>query len=83
PAQQLADAVAPGNGQVGVRFAYSGLHRLLLTPHPDAPEVHLDALVMTSGNLSDEPICTDPVEADQRLARLADAFLHHDRPIHA
>ena len=55
---------------------YAPLHHLLFDA--GAP----DLLVMTSGNLSDEPICIDPTEAEQRLAGLADVFCHHDRPIH-
>ncbi len=37
---------------------------------------------MTSGNLADEPICTSPEEAEERLAGLADLMVHHDRRIH-
>ena len=55
---------------------YAPLHHLLFDA--GAP----DLLVMTSGNLADEPICIDPAEAEQRLAGLADVFVHHDRPIH-
>jgi hydrogenase maturation protein HypF len=74
----IAAAVAPGQGTVGMMLPYTPLHYLLLEPEDDFP----DALVMTSGNLSEEPIATDVDEARQRLAPLADAFLMHNRDIH-
>lgn len=71
---RLADEVAPGNPNVGVMLPYTPLHQLLLR------EVGFP-VVATSGNLSDEPICTDEKEAQQRLSSIADRFLIHDRPI--
>ena len=70
----LADAVAPGNPLVGLLLAYTPLHHLLLaaTGRP---------LVMTSGNLSEEPMAAGDEEARERLAGIADLFLSHDRGI--
>jgi hydrogenase maturation protein HypF len=65
--------VSPGNDSIGVMLPYTPLHYLLIG---DAP------LVMTSGNLSDEPICKDNADAHTRLSGLADAFLLHNRDIH-
>jgi hydrogenase maturation protein HypF len=70
----VADAVAPGARELGVMLPYSPLHHLLLA---DAGTT----LVMTSGNISDEPIAYEDGDALQRLAGLADLFLVHDRPI--
>ena len=70
----VAPSVAPGNARLGVMLPYSPLHHLLLR---DGPEV----LVMTSANLSDEPLAAENAEALERLSGLADAFLMHDRPI--
>jgi len=81
-ARAVADAVAPGQSTLGVMLPYSGVHHLLLRPHPDRVDHPAEVLVMTSGNLSDEPLCTDPQEAERRLAGLADGWLHHDREIH-
>jgi hydrogenase maturation protein HypF len=75
----ISSLVAPGNDYLGVMLPYTPLHYLLLEPVDDFP----DALVMTSGNYSEEPIATDNDEALERLGNLADAFLLHDRDIHA
>ncbi|MGD0611386.1 MAG: carbamoyltransferase HypF [Anaerolineales bacterium] len=73
----IALEVAPQQETLGVMLPYTPLHYLLLVD--SQPE--LTALVMTSGNLSEEPIATDNDEARQRLAALADGFLMHDRDI--
>ena len=70
----LADGVAPGLAEVGVFLPYSPLHQLLLDDFGGP-------LVATSGNLSGEPVLTDNDEAEPRLAQIADACLHHNRPI--
>jgi hydrogenase maturation protein HypF len=70
----LAENLAPGLTELGVFLPYSPLHQLLLDGFA-AP------LVATSGNLSGEPVITMNVDASNRLGRVADAFLHHDRPI--
>ena len=70
---ELAASVAPGNPMLGFMLPYSPLHHLLLQDKP---------LVMTSGNLSEEPIVWRNEEAKERLGHIADAFLLHDRDIH-
>jgi hydrogenase maturation protein HypF len=70
----LADGIAPGLGEVGSFLPYSPLHQLLL-------EDFGGPLVATSGNVTGEPVLTDNEEASERLARVADAFLHHNRKI--
>jgi len=71
----VAASVAPGTPWLGLLLPYTPLHHLLLS------EVG-GALVMTSGNRSDEPIAYEDDEAQERLGEIADAFLAHDRPIH-
>jgi len=70
--------VAPQQHTIGVMLAYTPLHLLLLEPAPGFPEL----LVMTSGNLSEEPIAYQDEDARRRLFSLADAYLTHNRPIH-
>jgi hydrogenase maturation protein HypF len=81
-ASELAPSVAPGNPRLGVFLPYTPLHHLLFRPVPGIDAPAPEALVMTSGNLSDEPICTDAADARRRLGRIADGWLDHDRPIH-
>ncbi|HKE60203.1 MAG TPA: carbamoyltransferase HypF [Pyrinomonadaceae bacterium] len=71
----VPETVAPGVNSLGVMLPYSPLHYLLL-------ENSNKPLVMTSGNVSDEPICYHDDDAGQRLSRIADYFLFHDRNIH-
>ena len=75
PTSNIAPAVAPGLNYLGFMLPYSPLHHLLLKDL-DQP------LVMTSGNISNEPICYDDLEATGRLHKIADHFLLHDRRIH-
>jgi len=72
----LAPSVAAGNRRLGIFLPYTPLHHLLL-------EAAGRPLVLTSGNLTDEPLATDDADAAARLAGLADAFLTHDREIRA
>jgi hydrogenase maturation protein HypF len=73
-AYDLAPEIAPNSGEIGAMLPYSPLHHLLLEDF-GAP------LVATSGNVSGEPVLTDNGIAERCLAAVADAFLHHDRPI--
>ena len=72
--QSLPADIAPGQTSLGFMLPYSPLHHLLLAQW-EGP------LVMTSGNLSDEPQCTHDQDAGDRLQGLVDAFLVHDREI--
>jgi hydrogenase maturation protein HypF len=70
----IAPSVSPCNRFFGVMLPYTPLHHLLISHS-------FTALVMTSGNLSEEPICIDNEEAGRRLGSIADCFLVHDRDI--
>jgi hydrogenase maturation protein HypF len=74
PGGPVAAGVAPGNPRLGVFLPPTPLHHLLMR------EI-ARPVVATSGNLSDEPICTDETEALVRLRGIADLFLVHNRPI--
>lgn len=78
PESNIAAAVAPGQSTLGFMLPYTPLHLLLLEPGDAVPQV----LVMTSGNLSEEPIAYQDNDAIERLSSLADGFLFHDRAIH-
>jgi hydrogenase maturation protein HypF len=70
----LSPQVAPGNRYLGLLLPYTPLHQLLFAYGPPA-------LVMTSGNLSEEPLVFTNEEAHTKLSALADAFLMHNRDI--
>jgi hydrogenase maturation protein HypF len=71
----IPEAVAPGVNTLGFMLPYSPLHHLILE-NLDRP------LVMTSGNVSDEPVCYEDAEALAHLGNIADYFLLHNRRIH-
>ena len=71
---KLSPLIAPSLAEIGCLLPYSPLHAMLLSGFGGP-------LVATSGNLSGEPVLTDNHEAQTRLSHLADAFLHHNRPI--
>ena len=81
PDAPLSTALAPGNNTLGVMLPYTPLHYLLFSDSLDRPP-EFSALVMTSGNISEEPIVTGNREAALHLNCIADAFLFHNRDIH-
>lgn len=81
PDAKIAPDLAPGNKTLGVMLAYTPLHCLLFADRPSNAS-EFTALVMTSGNISDEPIVTSNEEAWQRLSKVADYFLFHNRGIY-
>ena len=76
PGVSITSEVAPGQKSIGVMLPYTPIHHLLFNPR------WYDALVMTSGNVSEEPIVTGNEEAREQLSQMADAFLMHNRDIH-
>jgi len=70
----ISDAVAPGNAYLGFMLPYTPLHAVLM-------KFFGGPLVMTSGNLSDEPICVSPAEIGEKLGTICDFALVHNRPI--
>ncbi|MEI6124956.1 MAG: carbamoyltransferase HypF [Pseudomonadota bacterium] len=70
----LSPFISPGMPNLGIMLPYTPLHHLIL-------EKHFNALVMTSGNKTDEPICIGNREARERLRGIADFFLVHNRDI--
>lgn len=71
----VSPLVAPANGWLGLMLPYAPIHHLLMRDN-------FKALVMTSANVSDEPVAFEDNDALQRLGAIADFFLVHDRPIH-
>jgi hydrogenase maturation protein HypF len=74
----IAQAVAPGVRTLGFMLPYTPLHYLLLEQSDDFPPV----LVMTSGNLSEEPVVYRDEQSSEKLTPLADLILTHNREIH-
>ena len=72
----IAPAVAPGSATLGFMLCYAPLHHLLFD------EAGLEVLVMTSGNLSEEPLICENDQALERLGAVADGFILHDRDIY-
>lgn len=70
----LPDLIAPGLNEIGAMLPYSPLHHMLLD-RLDKP------VVATSANVSGEPVLTQNAEVEERLVKVAQAFLHHNRPI--
>ena len=73
-AVHISELVSPSNPEYGIMLPYTPLHILLMMETGEP-------VIATSGNLSDEPICTDEREALERLSVIADLFLVHNRPI--
>ena len=78
----LCEDIAPGNNRLGIMLPYTPLHYILFEMlKRNLNDNKIPALVMTSANLSEEPIAIDNDEAMRRLKNIADVYLLHDREI--
>jgi len=75
--EELLSLCAPHQNHLGFFLPYTPLHMLLLEPESEIPEIW----VMTSANMSEEPIAYQNEQALNQLGTLADGYLMHDRPI--
>lgn len=82
PESTIVEEVSPKQEWLGVMLPYTPLHHLLFRDSNDPSSILLPPIVLTSGNLSEEPISINNNEARERLSKLADAFLMHNRDIH-
>lgn len=73
---RISDEVAPGNKYLGVMLPYTPLHHLVMAGE-------LKAIVATSANIAEEPICATRREVDQKLSKITKYVLDHDRDIHS
>jgi len=73
---KLTEAISPDNEFYGIMLPYTPLHELLFE------DGQLEVLVMTSANISEEPICFDNSECFSRMSHIADGYLIHDRDIY-
>ncbi|HEY4358542.1 MAG TPA: carbamoyltransferase HypF [Acidobacteriaceae bacterium] len=78
---KVVKEVAPGSPLLGVMLPYTPMHDLLFRLFDETCGAG-SALVMTSGNMSEEPIVKDEAQAQETLHTAADLFVHHNRPIH-
>lgn len=80
--QTIAESVAPGNNRLGIMLPYTPVHYILFHfLRRKFNKERFPALIMTSGNLSDEPIAIDNNDSRKRLSNIADEFLLHNRDI--
>ena len=77
----LSPLVAPDTNFIGLVLPYTPLHQILLEDFSRATTAEVPALVMTSGNMSSEPICLGNLEALKQLGGIADVFVFHNRDI--
>jgi hydrogenase maturation protein HypF len=82
PDAHVASAVAPGYPTLGIMLPYTPLHHILLRAFAKSDERGLVVLVMTSANLSEEPIAYEDADARERLSGIIDGMLTHNRDIH-
>jgi hydrogenase maturation protein HypF len=78
----LANELNPGQNHLGVMLPYTPLHYLLFKQDQESDKNAFEALVMTSGNLSDNPIEIDNTSAEKNLGEIVDGFLYHNRDIY-
>ena len=85
PASTIAAEVSPNQNTIGVMLPYTPLHYLLFAElgRTNSDNTIPAALIMTSGNLSEEPIAVENIEAEEKLSSIADAFLLHNRLIYS